>query len=203
MTTVAGFELGGATEPWQALGLTVRDGATWVAGTALTWPTPGSAGGILGWTLSGAPSAGDVDGLATSHVGEVEVEAWAHPLGVVGFDHVVVMTSSLERTCAALATATGAELKRVREAGTGPDAVRQGFHRLGGLIVEVVESPRVRAPQATFWGLVLTVADLDGAIAWLGPDVVGPAKDAVQRGRRIATVRAGAGLGVPVALMSS
>ncbi|MFM7962382.1 MAG: hypothetical protein ACKPBF_00195, partial [Actinomycetota bacterium] len=58
------------------------------------------------------------------------------------------------------------------------------------------------ASHATYWGFVVTVADLDAAIAHLGPDVIGAAKPAVQPGRRIATVRSGAGLGVPLALMS-
>jgi hypothetical protein len=52
-----------------------------------------------------------------------------------------------------------------------------------------------------FWGLTLVVDDLDAAAARLG-DRVGPVKDAVQKGRRIATLRREAGLGVPVALMS-
>ena len=46
------------------------------------------------------------------------------------------------------------------------------------------------------------VADLDGLCERLGPSVISPAKDAVQPGRRIATVRAEIGLGLPVALMT-
>jgi hypothetical protein len=45
------------------------------------------------------------------------------------------------------------------------------------------------------------VADLDATAALLG-DLLGAPKVAVQPGRRIATVRADAGLGVPVAFMS-
>ena len=48
--------------------------------------------------------------------------------GAIGLDHVVVTTDSLERTCGAIADATGAPLRRVREVGE----IRQGFHRLGG-----------------------------------------------------------------------
>jgi hypothetical protein len=50
--------------------------------------------------------------------------------------------------------------------------------------------------------LVVVVDQLDEAAAHLGPDVIGAPKSAVQPGRRIATVRSGAGLGVPLALMS-
>ena len=62
-----------------------------------------------------------------------------HPIGATGLDHVVVMTSDLERTSAAIAVATGCELKRIREIGS----MRQGFHRIGGLIVELVERPEI------------------------------------------------------------
>ena len=82
----------------------------------------------------------------------------------------------------------------------------QGFHRLGSVILEVVErrlvDPDQRTGRATYWGLVVVVEDLEAAVAHLGPDVIGAAKPAVQPGRRIATVRSGAGLGVPLALMS-
>jgi hypothetical protein len=46
------------------------------------------------------------------------------------------------------------------------------------------------------------VDDLDSAIAWLGPDAIGAPRDAVQHGRRIASIKKDVGLGLPVALMS-
>ncbi len=52
-----------------------------------------------------------------------------------------------------------------------------------------------------FWGLTLVVSDLDAAAARLGSRL-GAVKDAVQPGRRIATVRREAGLSVPLALMT-
>jgi hypothetical protein len=111
-----------------------------------------------------------------------------------------VITGSLDRTCGAFADATSAPLKRVRELGD----TRQGFHRIGrgGLIVEVVERGEVGDDAASFWGVVINVSDLDAALDLAGPELVGPAKDAVQSGRRIATVRNEAGLGLPVAMMS-
>ena len=54
---------------------------------------------------------------------------------------------------------------------------------------------------ARFWGLTVTVADLDGAVADLGP-LCGSPRDAVQPGRRIATIKREAGLGLPVALIT-
>lgn len=130
-------------------------------------------------------------------------------LDVTGVDHVVVATDDVRATCAEIALRSGAALKRVKEGERGV----QGFHRFGSVILEVVErrlvdpssrqaNPDHHAAHATYWGFVVTVADLDAAIAHLGPDAIGAAKPAVQPGRRIATVRSGAGLGVPLALMS-
>ncbi|MFM7898541.1 MAG: hypothetical protein ACKO97_06190 [Actinomycetota bacterium] len=130
-------------------------------------------------------------------------------LDVTGVDHVVVAADDVRATCAEIALHSGAALKRVKEGERGV----QGFHRFGSVILEVVERRLVdpssrqadhdyHAAHATYWGFVVTVADLDAAIAHLGPDVIGAAKPAVQPGRHIATVRSGAGLGVPLALMS-
>jgi hypothetical protein len=87
-----------------------------------------------------------------------------------------------------------------RDAGHG---VRQGFHRAGSLILEIVERPDL-APEtpAEIWGVVFVVEDLDATVTWLGPDAVGATRDAVQNGRRIASVKKEVGLGLPVALMS-
>lgn len=131
-------------------------------------------------------------------------------LNVVGVDHVVVLADDVQATCAEITRVSGAELKRVKEGERGI----QGFHRWGSVILEVVERRLVQprdatsdvAPSspsdATYWGLVLIVDDIEAACAHLGPDVIGAPKPAVQSGRFIATVRSGAGLGVPLALMS-
>ena len=155
--------------------------------------------GLHGWALSGIDaSTTSIDGVPTRVVDPLPPAVAEHPVGAVGLDHVVVLTDALERTCGAIADVTGSPLKRVREVG----AMRQGFHRVGGLVVEVVERPEHEGGRAELWGIAVDVADLDAAVAVLGPERVGAAKDAVQPGRRIATVRLEAGLGVPVALMS-
>lgn len=176
-------------------GLTVGDGGGDTGG----FDTGGW--GIRAWAISGIdPSITDIDGLVTEVVDPSVPTMTEHPNGAIELDHVVVTTSSLDRTCGAIAEATGAPLKRVREVG----AMRQGFHRVGsgGLIVEVVERPEITADHASFWGVVINVSDLDAAVDLIGPDRIGTPNDAVQPGRRIATVRAAAGLGVPVALMT-
>jgi hypothetical protein len=189
--------VGGPAEPWRAAGLVPAGTRAEVTGCALVID-PARTAGVVGWGIDpGERTLPDhIDGIDT----------WSAPVpdgstapdDVVGWDHVVVMTSSLERTCGAIEAATGAALKRIREAGE----IRQGFHRLGGIIVEVVESPRVSADRAALWGFVWNVADLDGLARRLGDEVLSPPRPAVQPGRSIASYRAGVGLGVAVALMS-
>ncbi|MGB8859642.1 MAG: hypothetical protein WCC60_10315 [Ilumatobacteraceae bacterium] len=201
MTAVGELIIASPVEAWHSIGLHVVDGVARIGGIALRFVPVGPDGheGVLGWGLVGAPTeATDIDGLATHHLDAPPPGPTDHPLAIAGFDHLVVMTSSLERTCGAIAEATGEPLKRIREAGT----IRQGFHRLGELIIEVVESPQVTAPQASFWGFVWNVEGLHDVCEQLGPDVVSLPKTAVQPGRFIATVRAQVGLGLPLALMT-
>ncbi len=85
--------------------------------------------------------------------------------------------------------------------------MRQAFFNLGEALLEVVDAPEGsplrerRDAPARFWGLAFLVEDLDTTVAALG-ERVGEPREAVQPGRRIATVRAEAGLGVPLALMT-
>ncbi len=201
------LSVAGDVDTWRSLGLVVTDDGTIpLVGTSIRIVADrgDSAAGIVGWTLSGgaAPAAAslDIDGLATDVVAPAAPMYAEHPLGASGLDHVVVLTADLERTSAAIADATGCELKRIRELAT----MRQGFHRIGrgGLIVELVERSDLPEGPATFWGLVLIVDDLDAACDLIGADRISAPKDAVQPGRRIATVRAEVGLGLPVALMT-
>ena len=199
--------------PWERLGFSFsRSGSTAsfvVAGLRFDFvsgsPSDGQPG-LCGWGFElPTPSTSavrTVDGIETfvDSVATNEVGSTANPLGIVGVDHVVVMTPKLDRTCGAITEHLGLPLKRIREVGGG---VRQGFHRAGSVILEVVERPDIAADEpARLWGLVFNVADLDAVVEQLGPDVIGAPRDAVQKGRRIATVRSEAGLGCPLALMT-
>ncbi len=203
------LEVAGDADAWRSIGLVVADdGLIPLHGTSLRVVAPAEASshtaGIAGWALSGVDQALDATlidgGLATEVVERLGPVFAHHDLGASGLDHVVVMTHDLDRTTSAINDATGCELKRVREVGS----MRQGFHRIGrgGLIVEVVERPEVPEGPASFWGLVINVEDLDAACARIGSDLISPPKDAVQPGRRIATVRDDVGLGLPLALMT-
>jgi hypothetical protein len=196
---LAELELGGAAAAWERLGFAVAGDGLRVGAVRLRL-MGGEPAGIAGWTLVGARST-DVDGLPTRLVAETDAagEPPAHPNGALRLDHVVVFTPDLDRTFAAL-EAAGLELRRVRDAGTPEHPLRQGFYRLGEVILEVVGDVEPEGP-ARFWGLVVVVSDLDALAQRLGDDLGAP-RDAVQPGQRIATLRESAGLGVPVAFMS-
>jgi hypothetical protein len=125
---------------------------------------------------------------------------------VTALDHVVAIAPDLERAVGAL-EAAGLDLRRVREDPTPAGAPRQAFFRLGEVILEVVQEPEDATERhggdrpAFFWGLAFVAPDLEATVASLG-DRVGEIRDAVQPGRRIATLRRSAGIALPVVLMS-
>jgi hypothetical protein len=177
---------------WASLGFAVSaDGRCAVGATELELGAAGAAG-IVGWTLrgEGPPS---IDGIPTRWRTDVVAGGSRHPNSAAAIDHVVLTTPDVERTSAAL-QAAGMKLRRESTRG----GRRQQFFRHGEASLELV-GPAEGA--ARLWGLTVTVSDLDAAAALLG-DRLGPAHDAVQGGRRIATLRPQAGLSVPVALMT-
>jgi len=107
----------------------------------------------------------------------------------------------------ALNVELGLAALRVRDTSTYGAPMRQTFFKAGEVIIELIgpEEPATDGSAdgpAGFFGLVLTVADLDAAADLLGAGL-GTPKDAVQPGRRIATMRhRDLGLSVAIALMS-
>ena len=81
--------------------------------------------------------------------------------------------------------------------------MRQVFFRLGEVILELIGQPdNPGEGDPGFFGLAITVDDLDAAGELLG-EHLGTAKDAVQEGRRIATLRhREIGMSVATAFMS-
>jgi len=135
------------------------------------------------------------DGLAIVSADGGPAEPGAHPNGSVVVDHVVALTDDMDRTLAALEQA-GLEVRRIR---VPPEAhVRQAFIHLRSMILEVVE---VEGDGPAMWGVTVSVADLDACVRELGP-LLGTPRDAVQSGRRIATVRPEAGLPIALAFMT-
>jgi catechol 2,3-dioxygenase-like lactoylglutathione lyase family enzyme len=205
--TIDELTLADEAAAWERLGFTVSDGCVRLGGVRLRMSGQGDGAGILGWSLRGLKST-ELDGLPTRPSERPAADgAAAHPNGALGLDHVVAMSPDLDRSVAAL-QAAGLDLRRVREEPTAAGAPRQAFFKLGEEILEVVQIPEEalaraggRDGPAFFWGLALTVSDLDAVVGQLGEDA-GSVRAAVQPGRRIATLRRSAGLGVPVALMS-
>ena len=195
---LAAIGLTGSVEPWLALGFAVDDaGRLCFANGALAFGREAPGLVVEAPELVRVPDAFEAITLERG----VVPSPVRHGNGAIELDHVVVMTPSLERTSAAITEALGLEQRRVRET----PSVRQAFHRFDdhdgarGCIVEVVENERVGVPG--IWGVVVIVDDLETAVA-AAPDLIGRPKDAVQPGRRIATVSRAAGLSTAVALMS-
>lgn len=180
----------------------IRLGTTPAALTALGLTVDGDRAGVGGVTLEAAPGEGllglDLDGAAAEPplplVDIAPVEDGTHPLGATAVDHVVVLAGDVRGAIHDL----GAEPRRIEER----DGRVYGFVVAETALLEFVGPAATDPRPPRLWGLALTVRDLDAAAALLG-DACGAPKDAVQPGRRIATVRHDAiGLGVPTVLLS-
>jgi hypothetical protein len=200
-------------ERWRAVGFDVEDGVLQAGSIAIALAGRDAGRGILRWSLRDTANPGadfegaDFDGLPTSVVnGAAAAPAPRHDNAVVGLDHVVAFSPSLERTIARL-RAAGLDFRRLREGATPAGAMRQAFFVVGDAVLEVIEHPpgtpqaKDRDAPAHFYGLALVVDDLDACAARMG-DALGTPRDAIQPGRRIATARKEAGLGPPVAFMT-
>lgn len=208
MTTIDELTVADSPDAWAALGFALEGAVCVVGEVRIRLAGPDAGKGLAGWSLRGIETT-ELDGLPTALSDSPPPgEPAPHPNGVTGLDHVVAIAPDLDRTVAAL-RAAGLDLRRVREEPTPAGAPRQAFFRLGPAILEVVQEPEEAAERAGgdrhrpafFWGLAFLAPDLDATVAGLG-DRVGDLRDAVQPGRRIATLRRSAGLSVPVALMT-
>jgi hypothetical protein len=168
--------IGGSRANWAQVGITFSESGIYLIGDVALRIDERLPPGLHAWVLSNCdPIISAIDGIPTSVV-----------------EHAL-MTETQHRQKFAL------EALSIGDAGNG---MRQGFHRLGSVIVEIVSAPSMPAGDAALWGFVLNVADVNAVAAYLGPDVLSPPKPAVQKNRLIATFRGSVGLGVPLALMS-
>lgn len=181
MPALAALLVGDPPVLWKELGFTVEDDTCCVSGVRFLLGH--DAPGLSGWTLV---DAAEHDPPPTPD----------HPNGVRSIDHVVLLTPNLDRSIHEL-EGQGLDLRRIRDAGNG---LRQAFFRMGPVVLEVVGD--VDEPEPCLWGVTFTVDDLDATAAFLG-DRLRPAKDAVQPGRRIATLDGIVGATVPIAFMSA
>ena len=178
---LAALDVAGDADCWRAAGFTVDDDGAIRAGH-VRLNTGVGGHGIARWRLAEEP----------------EVAPAEHANGTTVLDHLVLFTDDPERTTGTLAE-RGLAARRVRDVGNG---TTQTFLRAGEVILELV-GPIPNVEGVRPWGLAFTVADLDACAALLGP-ACGAIKDAVQPGRRIATLRhRDLGLTVPIAFMSA
>jgi hypothetical protein len=191
--TIDELLVGDEPATWKAAGYAVDDDGSCRIGQVRV-RLVGRDGGkrILGWSLRGAPPArladGTLDGIPTTSSELAPVEPATHPNGSRYIDHVVLLTPNLARTVEALGS-IGLTPKGERDSDTYGAPMRQVFFRMGEVILELigqVDSAGEGSPG--FFGIAVTVDDLDALSAQLG-EHLGAVKDAVQEGRRIATLR--------------
>lgn len=192
---------GDEPEAWASAGFSVDGDEVVVGGVRIL--CTGDGGGNDRWRLrADDPVPAAVDGIATSTTDLDPPAPVAHPNGVVAFDHVVLRSPDLERTTDALAS-IGLDLRRTRDVDLGEHAVQQRFFRMGEVILELVGPPAPAGDgPCRIWGYALVSDDIDASAAHLGDRCSAP-KQAVQPGRRIATVRTRElGIGPTIALMT-
>jgi hypothetical protein len=190
--TVAEIEVADPPDSWTGAGFTVdSDAICRVGGVRIRLTGPGRGTGIVGWSLRGLPSGAspaDLDGVPTTRSDAPQPEPAEHPNGVVGIDHIVLLSPDLSRTVASLA-AVGVEPRRERDGELGGRPIRQVFFRFEEVIIEVVGAPGTAGEgPSTLWGVTYIVENVDDTAAYFG-DHTTPVKQAVQPGRRITTLR--------------
>jgi len=202
---VVAIEIADEPDAWRGAGFTVDGDRTQVGGITLHFVGRAAGTRITSWTWHDLAGDGPLDGLVT-HAGERPAATpGAHANGATVLDHVVVVTPRLDRSIAAFEQ-RGLDVRRVRHTDQYGPAFRQVFFRGGETIIEMIGPDEPTGDDdrpAHFYGLAFTVADLDAAAGLLG-DGLGRVKDAVQAGRRIATLRhQQLDISVPIALMSA
>ena len=185
------IEIADEPDAWRAAGFTV-DGDARAGRRDRVPPRRARPTGSASGRGPGTASPATVRSTAsTTHAGDAaDVGSGRAPERRDVLDHVVVVTPRLDRSIAAF-EARGLDVRRVRHTDQYGPAFRQVFFRGGETIIEMIgpdEPPADDERPAHFYGLAFTVADLDAAADVLG-DGLGRIKDAVQPGRRIATLR--------------
>lgn len=193
--------VGGDARGWERAGFEVVDGRIALAGVSLHLDSP-SERPLSAWALEGAGERADLDGVPCSAV-PAPTPPGQHPNGITALDHVVVLTRDLEATTAAF-SAAGVEPRGARDVPGSDPAQRQVFFVLGTAVAEVVGPVDGAGGRGTarLWGLAFVAPELEDTVAALGR-LAGPVRDAVQPGRRIATLHhRSARIPVPTVIMS-
>lgn len=195
MPALSSLIIGDTASSWIAAGFDVREShgrsLTAIGDVEIELVGPDGGRGIVAWRfddleLPGAATT--IDGVQTLRSGARSTTELSHTNLVSHLDHVVMFTPDLHRTIEAL-EAAGFEARRIRGI-PGTEPLRQQvFFWAGSTIIELVgpAEPTGEEP-ASLWGLAVTCGDLDAAHERLDGGLGAP-KAAVQKGRRIATLR--------------
>jgi hypothetical protein len=201
--TIDELVVGDEPASWERAGFAVDgDGVVAIGAIRVRLVGRGGGKGIRSWSLRGV-AVSSIDGIETTESHAEPPAPGVHPNGSVTVDHVVVMSADPPRTTAALEQ-VGLDPRRTRSTESYGSPMTQTFFKAGDLIVELVgpQTPSDDPSPAAFFGLAITVDDLDRTAEALG-DLLGAVKDAVQEGRRIATLRhRDCGMSVATAFMS-
>ena len=141
MSRITALVVGGSSEPWEAfcfhlLSATPSE-SRFSLGNVMLVVNSTQPAGMVSWEMTEVNTE-TIDGVLTaSGANDLELPLEPGNVGCLGVDHVVVRTNSLDVTCAAITAATGAPVKRIRDAGSG---MQQAFHKLGSVVVEVVSA---------------------------------------------------------------
>jgi hypothetical protein len=205
--TIDAITVADPPEAWEAAGFTVdADGTCRVGHVRIELVGRDAGKRILGWRLRDIPEGTtDIDGLPTTVAGtEPVAEPAQHANGALLIDHIVISSPDVDRTIKAF-EAIGIDARRTRHIDSSQYGfeARQVFFTLGEVILELIGADQPSGDDpARFFGLAHTVADIDAAAALLGPSLPN-VKDAVQPGRRIATLRhKEVGVSIATAFMS-
>ncbi len=205
---VAALQIAEDPDAWAGAGFAVdADGACRLGPVRVELVGPDAGFGVVGWSLRHVPvgSPTSIDGFVTRCSVAPPCPPATHPSTITAIDHVVLLTDDLERTVVA-AGGVGLTPRRWREHTVGDGTpVRQVFFVAGSLVLELVgPTTRPATPRSGVrsFGLAVVVDDFEAARESMSGHL-GEVRDAVQPGRRIATVRHSAlGLRTPIALMS-
>jgi hypothetical protein len=180
VTDLLALQIADEPQAWEGIGFAVAGGRAVLGGVALEFVGRSRGSGILGWTLGSAADAPPPGG--------------PHRNGAIALDHVVLLTGDFERTRDELIE-QGLDLRAERN---DLRDTRMAFLRAGPTIVELVAA---RDGDTGLWGLVAVVPSVDDPAPSLAPHL-GEPRDAVQPGRRIATLRSSAGISTALAFMT-
>lgn len=201
--------IGDEPDAWRGAGFTVVGNELTLGKVVIELAGVESGRGVLGWSIAGV--TGEIDGLpmcsTTSEAMAIPSERRsASTNAVFAIDHVVVETNDMDRTISAFA-AVGMAERRSATMSTHMGDRRQSFLWAGRVIIEVIgpvegKESGQSTGTASIWGLALVSSNLQ-TTAHVLDDKLSEPRDAVQPGRKIATVRTKElDISVPLVVMS-